>query len=376
MARLQPVFLIGQAVAGMLVLVAPVRGAAPADLNGDALVDAADLALLLGAWGPSLGQPADLTGDRAVDAADLALLLGSWGPCSPPGMVLVPGGSFLMGCHNEPCQTDSVPVHPVELDEVHVDVYEVTNQQFAQYLNAALGGAEIEVVDGVVRQIAGGVPYCNTTPASLLSRITWDGRTFNVTAGKADHPMVEVSWYGAAAYCNWRSTVDGQQPCYDPQTWACERSSGGYRLPTEAEWEYAARGGFHEPYLVFPWGNDIQGSNCNYFGSGDPYQTAQPWTTPVAYYDGGQAPPGDDMAGGYGLYDMAGNVFEWCQDWYDATYYTSSPVDNPAGPATGSARVLRGGSWFDLPGPLLRCSFRKWIAPETRNKAFGFRVVR
>ena len=255
----------------------------------------------------------------------------------PPGMALISGGEFEMGDHHDG-MTAALPVHRVYVDSFYMDVYEVTNQQYAEGLNWALGQGLIYVSDGVVCGSGGNTPYCATTsPTRYQSRITWNGISFGVTPGKEDHPMIEVTWYGAAAYANWRSTQGGLESCYNLSTGACDFDANGYRLPTEGEWEYAARGAEHDPYYRYPWGNTIDGSNANYWLSGDPYET-DPWTrtTPVGYYDGNQTPPGSDMANGYGLYDMAGNVRELCNDWYSETYYDSSPYDNPRGPANGS----------------------------------------
>ena len=110
--------------------------------------------------------------------------------------------------------------------------------------------------------------------------------------------------------------------------------------------------------------------------SGDPYEIgSHPWTTPVGYYDGNQIPPGVDMANGYGLYDMAGNVWEWCNDRYDENYYSSSPYDNPTGPATGTQRVLRGGSW-NYASYALCCATRDRYGISGRGSYYGFRLVR
>ena len=143
--------------------------------------------------------------------------------------------------------------------------------------------------------------------------------------GDNDHyPVLGVNWDGATAYCNWLSAKTGRK----------------YRLPTEAEWEKAARG---TDQRKFPWGNEIDKSFANYVGS-QPYDTGQ-W---VGYYDGSKH--GDfqthNGASPYGAHDMAGNVMEWCQDWYSRDYYAFSPKKNPKGPETGAYRVVRGGTFF------------------------------
>jgi len=329
--------------------------------------------------------PADITGDGVVDVLDLLEILGAWGPCPeppppPPGMMSVPAGEFAMGCHaetGESCKPEELPLHDVFLDAFYIAAYETTNEEYCAFLNYAYPHGMIEVEDGVVYKIYDTEPYCDTTSSASVSRIQWDYATgtFSVTPGKEDHPMLRVSWYGAAAYCNWRSAQEQRRPVYDLETWTCDWSAHGYRLPTEAEWEYAARGGQHNPYYTFPWGNEIDGSMANYSSSGDPFESGPyPWTTPVGYYDGGQIPPGVDMANGYGLYDVAGNVFEWCHDWYDATYYVSSPYDNPCGPDTGTYRVVRGGSWVNS-WINLRCALRGWGTPDYLNLNWGFRVL-
>ncbi|MBU0753662.1 MAG: formylglycine-generating enzyme family protein, partial [Planctomycetes bacterium] len=251
---------------------------------------------------------------------------------------------------------DELPVHAVYIDSVYMDAFEVTNEEYCTYLNSAYKRGLIEVSGGVVYKKNDTEPYCDTTTYTFYSRITWDGETFDITAGMEEHPMVQVSWYGAVAYANWRSAQEGLMPCYNLSTWECSFGVGGFRLPTEAEWEKAARGGEHNPYYDYPWGNSIDGSKANYWYSGDPYETNYPWTTPVGYYDGNQIPPGVDMANGYGLYDMAGNVWEWCNDWYEGNYYSYSPYDNPTGPSIVTYRVLRGGSWYFVEYSL-RCAY-------------------
>ena len=134
--------------------------------------------------------------------------------------------------------------------------------------------------------------------------------------------------------------------------------------------------GEQSPYYRYPWGDSIDGSMANYWDSGDPCETGDyPWTSPVGYYDGGQIPAGVDMANGYGLYDTAGNVREWCNDWYDSGYYSSSPTNNPAGPANcpSGHRVLRGSSW-NIGDNNCRVAYRDDDDPDFRYDDIGFRV--
>jgi formylglycine-generating enzyme required for sulfatase activity len=297
-------------------------------------------------------------------------------------MQLIPGGDYEMGDHLGTGFYDELPVHAVYIDAFYMDTFEVTNEKYCAFLNGVYIQGLIEVINGVVYKKNDTEPYCETHPWYQDSRIQWNGSSFSVTPGKEDHPMLTVSWYGAVAYANWRSVEEGLTPCYDLETWECTFGVGGYRLPTEAEWEKASRGGEHNPYYDYPWGDTIDGSKANYWNSGDPYEVGNwPYSTPVGYYDGNQTPPGADMANGYGLYDMSGNVWEWCNDWYDHYYYQYC-VDhgiyaNPKGPSTGpwDTRVIRSGSWgyYDYS---LRCAYRnKHYDPSTLSHDVGFRVV-
>jgi formylglycine-generating enzyme required for sulfatase activity len=225
---------------------------------------------------------------------------------------------------------------------------------------------------------------------SVHAYATGNGYNFvHAGAGKAaNHPVQTVDWYDCVKWSNARSQQAGLTPVYytDPgltqvytngevatlyPNWA----ASGYRLPTEAEWEKAARGRLS--VKRFPWGDTISQSQANYYGypgsisydlgpSGyNPLGgTTDPRTTPV----------GSFAANGYGLNDMAGNVFEWCWDWY-GTPYGQPTATNPTGPGSSSFRVLRGGSWFFNAG-LARCAGRAFDPPGGASSNVGFRCVR
>jgi formylglycine-generating enzyme required for sulfatase activity len=276
---------------------------------------------------------------------------------------------------------DELPRHLVYVDEFFMGRQEVTNYQYYEALNWALSqGNLITVTNGVVYKFNSGVttPYCDTNPVAPGSGITWDGTSFGVVAGREDYAMVHVTWHGSAAYANWRSAMEGRQPAYDPSNWTWDVAADGYRLPTEAEWEKAARGG--SIGRRFPWSDSdtIQHARANYNSLGAfPYDSSptsgfhpafsggpQPFTSPVDYF------PAND----YGVHGMAGNVLEWCYDWYGGSYYANSPYDNPTGQTSGTSRVLRGGSWSQS-ARNARCSQRSIKSPGSRDNKSGFRLA-
>ncbi len=242
------------------------------------------------------------------------------------GMVLIPAGVFLMG--SEDGGEFEQPVHEVYLDDYWIDETPVTNEQFAAFVEdtgyvteAERQGAAWGYKDGKFSKIPG---------------LCW--QTYAIP-GREDHPVVLVTWNDAKAFAEW----------------------AGKRLPTEAEWEKAARGGLVGK--LYPWGDEEpDGSQSNF--AKPPAEI--PPTTPVK-----QFPPN-----GYGLYDMVGNVWQLCQDWYGALYYAESPYKNPTGPQTGEYRVRRGGAWNVIQPFRLRCANRGAIAPNYPVPNVGFRCAK
>jgi predicted outer membrane repeat protein len=381
------------------------------DATCDGNVNFADLFALKAHYGTSAPWAddqccADFSHDGNVNLDDLFTLKAGFGTSgySPstgnqdcassldPDMVFIPGGECLMGDHFNEGGPDELPVHAVYVDSFHMGRYEITNQQYCDYLNSAYP-AQIKVHGGLVYasyDSGNSCPYCDTHSSDTDSQIDYNdvSGTFSVrTKGEpprdmSDDPIVEVSWYGSVAYCNWRSAQEGYQQLYDPcnPNWPCDFSKHGYRLPTEGEWEYAARGGLSG--RRFPWADpNITHSQANYRANPSfyPYDVSPTSGYHPDWYDGVEpytSVVGSFSANGYGLYDMAGNVWEWCNDWYASGYYNASPYDNPQGPASSPYRVLRGGGcgWS---GSALYCrvAARGLDRPQYGGYTSGFRVV-
>jgi len=219
--------------------------------------------------------------------------------------VYVSGGEFRMGSEEE--DDDAQPVHLVRVSPFWIGKYEVTREQYERFMKET-GHAK---------------------PAQWTNKLL---------AGSPSQPVIGVTWDDAAAYCRW----------------------AGGRLPTEAEWEFAARGTSPRRY---PWGDQ------------EPDPTRAVFHLDVGF--GGTKPVGGAKQGASpcGALDMAGNAFEWCSDWYGPRYYAESPRDNPPGPTTGEQRVIRGGAWISLPDAC-RATARGKYPPGSRSVLVGFRVAR
>jgi len=203
------------------------------------------------------------------------------------------------------------------------------------------------------------------------------------------HPVVRISWYGAVAFCNWLSQWQGLTPCYDMDTvnWpltVAPPTPGGYRLPTEAEWERAAAWDGSKHWIYGFTNDTLTGKNrANYYDSNPNHVnplglTTQPYTSPDGWFNGTNMSPNGSVAtlnsvSPVGAYDMSGNVFEWCHDWYGA--YGSGPQTNPTGPGTGTNRILRGGSWGDSPN-YSRSALRGTFPPYGTGGNNGLRIAR
>ena len=239
-------------------------------------------------------------------------------PTIPEGFVLVEAGSFQMGSTDG--DADEKPVHSVTITKsFYMSQYEVTQKQW--------------------REVMG------TSPSKFKGD---------------DLPVEQVSWYDAVEYCNKLSRKEGLTPCYSGsgENIRCDFSANGYRLPTEAEWEYAARGGTKSGSYTYSGSNTVDGVGWYSGNSGNKTHAA------------GQKQPNE-----LGLYDMSGNVWEWCWDWYDKGYYASSLPTDPKGPSGSSYRVSRGGSWYVSAQPL-RAANRVNDTPSRRNRRLGFRPLR
>ncbi len=324
------------------------------------------------------------------------LLCCSWclAECSntaPAGMVFISGGEFTMGTTSESARADQKPAHKVKVDSFYMDTTCVTNRQFQAFVEATgyvTTAEKAPTLEEIMSQVPPGTPpppkealvaaslvFTPTDgPVPLNRSSTWwswkEGANWkhplgadSTIVGKEDHPVVHVSWDDATAYANW----------------------AGKRLPTEAEWEYAAYGGKND--IQYVWGNEEfneEKPQCNIWHGNFPYKS----TKPNGYY--GTTPVKTYPANPYGLYDMSGNVWQWCSDLYHASYYQQLTKDglstNPKGPMTSydpdepyaSKRVHRGGSFLchDTYCKGYQITARMKTTPDTGLNHLGFRCVK
>jgi formylglycine-generating enzyme required for sulfatase activity len=240
------------------------------------------------------------------------------------GFVFVESGTFQMGSNDG--NSDEKPVHSVTVSDFYMGKYEVTFNEYDA--------------------------FCNATGKDNLN---------DYGMGRGSRPVISVSWFDAVEYCNWRSRKENLTSCYtiNGNKVTCNFSANGYRLPTEAEWEFAAKGGNQSKGYKYSGSNNV--GDVGWYGSNS---------------GSGTHPVGQKQANELGLYDMSGNVWEWCWDWYDSNYYSSSPSTNPKGASSGKYRVLRGGSWHDDDVGRLRTAARERDVPADRSNGYDFRLSR
>ena len=237
-------------------------------------------------------------------------------------MVFVPAGEFTMGSEN--AETNETPAHTVFLDAYWIDQTEVTNRMFAAFLNSEKAASDVLQT------------WFDVGDKDL--HVQYVGDSWQVDPGFEDQPIIEVKWFGASAYCEWRGE--------------------GTRLPTEAEWEKAARGTTSNPY---PWGDKIDCKLAN-------YGECVGGTVKVGSFPANASP--------FGALDMSGNVMEWVADRYGEDYYENSPPANPQGPEAGQERVIRGGSWDGHTEDQVRVTYRFHLPPDESKDDGGFRCAR
>ena len=287
------------------------------------------------------------------------------GTGSLEGMRLIPGGEFMMGTDGSYgfAADGEGPAHLVTLAAFHIDATCVTNVQFNDFVNATGYRTESErygwsfVFFGHLTA----AQRASSVRATVLGSEWWcrvGGATWRHPEGPGstmkqrwEHPVVHVSWHDAQAYAAW----------------------AGKRLPTEAEWEYAARGGLSQKR--FPWGDELEPGGRHAMNV---WQGVFPTKNSEADGHDGTAPAKSYRANGFGLYQTTGNVWEWCSDWFDPTYYRASPRENPTGPATGERRVMRGGSYLCHASYCnrYRTDSRSANTPDSATTNLGFRCVR
>jgi formylglycine-generating enzyme required for sulfatase activity len=250
-------------------------------------------------------------------------------------LILVAGGEFVMG--DDEGRDDERPPHLTAVDPFAIGKYPVTNAEYADFVR------ETDHPAPRIRALPAIVESASEEEFRKLAELhQWSNGA--PPPGREQHPVTLVGFADAKAYCEWRS----------------RKTERLIRLPSEAEWEKAARGGLESNR--FPWGNNLDETRANYLPDGAAKHERN--TSPVGSY-----PPNT-----FGLHDMAGNVWEWVSDWYASDYYSRTPYTNPRGPEDGTMRIVRGGAWVSGPG-YLRCGCRHELPPDSYAYSIGFRVA-
>lgn len=296
-----------------------------------------------------------------------------------PVMVDVPAGEFVMGLpEGQKGESDELPRRTVSLPAYRIGMYELTNAQCAAILNWAHDNGRLQ--DPRSDSFSGrfeGV-YLNGRFLKSINegRIAFSAGRFYVLMQDGlfmeDHPVIQISWYGAVVLCNWLSEMHGLEPAYDLRTWQrVEPATNGYRLPTEAEWERAAA---WDAETQAPHPVELAPVNAN-FAFSNPLEILgmknYPYTTPVGYFDG-DSPDTEYTRSPVGCFDMAGNVYEWCEDWFAP--YPAEDQSDPRGPDEGDFKVVRGGGWSSIESAC-RPYNRGWSDPGMGFRTFGFRLA-
>ena len=334
----------------------------------------------------------DITGDLSVTANFATNLV---------EMVAVAAGSFPMGRTSAGDDatfggSTELPVHTVQLSAYQIGKFEVTNEQFCTVLNWAHARQLLRTSTNA--EWAGSGNIFAGSPVKSIQTFTSGETTITFTGGQfvpatrranagtisiATHPIAHVSWYGGALFCNWLSEMEGMTPVYSPTDWSATLANSGYRLPTEAQWERAAAWDGNK-HWTFAFSSDYYGETkrathkCTPGFLGTIYTNPlglrlAPLTSPVGWFNGVNGTTLDSPSP-VGCYDMTGNLNEFCHDFFSSTYYSVSPAADPAGPATGTNRVVRGGHWETSSVGSIRTAWR--AAGLGAGRFAGFRIAR
>ncbi len=281
---------------------------------------------------------------------------------TPPEMVFVRGGTFMMGNPRTSGRykgdPDEKPPHKVKVSSFYISKYEITVKQYREFIN----DKSFKEFSNYHEQKMPNPPDSTWFQGHPATQAYYQKLGKKWWGWKDNEPMQHVTWYDAIAYCNWLSKKMGYEECYYEDKdgiihW--DKTKNGFRLPTEAEWEYAARGGNKSHNYIFSGSN-----NFNDVG----------WVDDNTFLTGPR-PVGLKKPNELGIYDMTGNVWEWCYDWYSPFFYQNSPVNNPVNETPTGYRVIRGGGWHYRP-EFATVTSRDGPKPGYTNFNYGFRVVR